>query len=120
MSATRAITKLDYLIDQDGSSAFSSKILNLALALSAVNWQLKWASGVKGIFVWEASIYPDPYTWEPLVACEKVELEIEGAELSGIVSLPNQWLTAGFVRFRFEPLAGSTGLIQAAIRIVPT
>ena len=117
---SRALTNVEYLVDQDGGSSFTfSKVLDLTLPIASANWQMKWASGVLGTFIWEASIYPDPYTWEPLVACEAVELEIVAGELSGIVSLPHSWLTVGFIRWRFEAEVGSTGLIQSAIRIVP-
>ena len=117
---TRALTNVNYLVDQDGSSSFTfDKVLDLKLPIASANWQMKWDAGVHGKFIWEASIYPDPYCWEALVSCEPVELEIEPGELSGIVSLPHTWLTVGFIRWRFEAIGSSSGLIQSAIRIVP-
>ena len=116
--AVKSYTNVNYIVDQDGSASFDSAILDLTLAIKSVNWQIKWATGVLGEFIWEASVYPEPHTWETLVACEEVRFTI-GTSNSCIVSLPDQWLTAGFTRFRFVPATGSTGLIQAAIRIVP-
>jgi len=109
----------NYIVDQDGSQAFTSRVIDLLKPLSAINYQMKWEASVLGRFIWEASIFPDPYCWEALVNCEEVELLITSDATSGIVSLPNQWLTVGFIRFRFEPFDGSVGLIQAAIRAVP-
>ena len=119
-TGNRSLTNIDYLVDQDSVNAFIfPTVLNLTLAISSVSWQMKWDSGVIGKFIWEASIYPDPYCWEPMVACEAVELNITSDMNSGIVSLPHVWLTVGYVRWRFQPTQGSVGLIQSAIRIVP-
>ncbi len=117
--STKAITIEDYLVDQDGSQDFTSPVYDLRHPLLSMNWQMKWEAGVTGFFIWEASIFSDPKVWETLVACEEVKLNIETAPGSGIVSLPNQWLTAGFIRFRFVA-AGGSGLIQVAMRVVPT
>jgi len=82
---------------------------------------MKWSSSnVIGKFVWEASVFPDPYCWEQLVSCDEVVLVPQDQDtLSGIVSLPNIWLTVGYVRFRWVPDIGSVGTIDTAIRIVP-
>ncbi len=118
----RSLTNSTYLVDKDSSVAFDLPIINNTLVKKAINWQFKWDATVIGKFIWEASIFPEPYSWEPLVSCEVVEL-LTGEQaplLSGIVVLPEVWQTVGFIRPGWIPDGGgSTGLIQGAIRIVP-
>ena len=116
-----AITNPSYIVDQDSSIPFTSPIIDLQKPISSLCYQMKWSSSsVIGKFIWEASVFPDPYCWEQLVSCESVELITQEQEtLSGIVSLPNIWLTVGYVRFMWIPDVGSIGEIDVAIRIVP-
>lgn len=116
-----AITNPIYLVDHDSSIPYTSPIIDLSKPLASICYQMKWSSSsVIGKFVWEASIFPDPYCWEQLVSCEAVELITKDQEtLSGIVSIPNIWLTVGFVRFRWVPDVGSNGTFNVAIRLVP-
>ena len=116
-----AKTKQDYLVDHDSSLPWDSNVIPLVFGYSAINWQFCWDSNVSGKFVWEASILENPYKWEPLVSCQEVELIVveQAPLLSGIVSLPAIWLTVGFIRVRWIPNDGSSGLIQEAIRSVP-
>ena len=120
--STKAITMTEYIVDQDGSVSFYSPIYNLTLPLKSMGWQFKWESGVLGTFLWEASIYPGPYSWESLVVCETVSFTIDSSTTneSCIVVLPDQWQNVGYIRFGFVPATGSTGLIQTALRVVPT
>ena len=116
-----AITNPTYMVDQDSALPFTSPILDLKLPLSSFSYQLKWSvDSVIGKFIWEASIFPDPYCWEQLVTCEAVELVPQDQDgLSSIVALPNIWLTVGYVRFRWVPEVGSIGTIDVAVRGVP-
>ena len=116
----KALTNLEYLVGQDSSSSFDSPIMDSVMPNKAVGYQFKWDAGVKGVFTWYASIFK--YEWEQYVACESVELEITGSETSrsAIVALPDNWLVTGYLKFSWVPDgAGSTGSIDAAIRIVP-
>lgn len=118
--ATRALTNLEYLVGQDSSVAFDSPVTDLAMPNKSTSYQFKWAAGVKGTLTWYASIYK--YEWEQYVACEAVELVITGEETrrSSIIALPDNWLMVGHLKFSWVPDGdGSTGNIDAAIRIVP-
>ena len=110
-----------YFVDQDSSATFESPVIDLRKPTSAICYQMKWGDNVLGKFVWEASIFSDPYVWETLVACEEVILETAKVSpaRSSIVSIPSVWLGPGFLRFRWEPTVGSVGGIDVAIRIVP-
>jgi hypothetical protein len=116
--STKAITQLDYMVGKDGAVGFESPVMDLTHPFVAINFQLKWGVGVKGKFTWYATIFPD--LWEPLVACEEVTYTVGGIRLHTIVSLPNTWLGAGFIKFVWVPDAGSVGDIDVALRIVPT
>ena len=119
MSTFAPINK-NYIVDQDGSVPFTSPhVINLTSPNASINWQFKWDSGVSGKITWFASIFSEPFVWENLISCEAVELTIDSSAESSIISLPENWLTVGFIKFEFVPLAGSSGLISAAIRSVP-
>jgi hypothetical protein len=118
----RSLTNDQYLVDQDGSVPFDLPVIRNTLAIQTISWQFKWASGVAGKFIWEASLFPDPYCWEPLVSCQVVELDTlsQLPLLSGIVVLPEVWHTVEYIKPSWVPSAGgSSGLIQGAIRVVP-
>jgi hypothetical protein len=116
---TRDIYVPNWIVDQDGSQPFTTTVQLFKYPHQAVNYQFRWEQGVVGKFIWEASIWTDPYYWEPLINCEPVEFEIPSTESSAIVSLPHQWLTVRNVRIRFEPYDG-VGLINGVYRLVPT
>lgn len=116
--ATRALTNLNYIVDQDSSVAFDSPIIDLEHPFVAVNYQIKWDLNVRGEFIWLATIYPD--LWENYIACEEVNYRVDGTAEHTIISLPQSWLTAGYLKFEWVPEAGSSGLISVASRIVPT
>jgi hypothetical protein len=110
----------NYILDKDSSVSFESPIVDLMFPLQAVNYQLKWAENVSGRFIFEGSVYPDPYCWETIVNCEEIIVEAGPSGGSSIVSLTGVWLTLGFVRYRWDPAdSGSTGNINTAIRVVP-
>lgn len=110
-----------YFVDQDSSEVFESPVIDLRKPTSSICYQMRWDNNVLGKFIWEASIFSGPFEWEALVACEEVILETAKVSpaLSSIVSIPSVWLGPGFIRFRWEPTAGSSGDIDVAIRIVP-
>jgi len=119
---TRALTNLEYMVDQDSSATFESPPLDLTYPFVAVNYQFKWEVGVTGKFTWYATIFPD--LWEPLVACEEVTFTIDGTEELGeehnLISLPCTWLNSGYIKFVWVPEETSVGMIDVASRIVPT
>lgn len=118
----RSLTNDKYLVDEDSSVPFELPIISNILGKQTLSWQFKWESGVVGEFIWEASIFPTPYCWEPLVSCQVVELKTseQSPLLSGIVVLPQVWHTVEYIKLSWVPSAGgSAGLIQGAIRIVP-
>jgi hypothetical protein len=120
---TQAIINEKWLTNQDTSVEIISPIIDLRCALQALNFQVEWEAGVKGAFIWEASIFSDPYKWETIVNCEQIIVTTDGLTAgSCIVALTYLWLSMGFVRMRFEPDAteGSTGNANVAIRVVPT
>ena len=123
--STKAITNQNYVASQDSSVSFESPIVRLEHPLRSICYQVCWESNVKGKMTWQASIFSDPFKWETLVNCEEVTLEIPGDTPFGqdhaIISIPNIWLTVGFLRFIWEPLSdgSSEGNIDVAIRIVP-
>ena len=121
MGGTFAPINDNYIVGHDSSTSLTSPIIDFRKPLSSLCYQMRWTENVLGSFVWEASIFPDPYNWEQLVSCEEVKFSTGDylETLSNIVSIPNIWLTVGFIRFRWEPLAGSVGTIDVAIRIVP-
>ena len=116
-----AITNPNYIVGQDASLPFTSPIIDMQKPVSSLCYQMKWSGqDVLGWFIWEASIFPDPFCWEQFVACEEVKFHTgETTALSNIIALPNVWLATGYVRFRWEPDLGSSGTINTAIRIVP-
>ena len=114
---TRAVKNLNYIVNADSSVEFDSPVYNLELPVTAINYQLLWEAGVKGKFTWKASIIPT--MWETLVSCEEVSYTVDGSEEHTIISLPNAWLNSEFLKFTWVPDVGSTGAIDAAIRVVP-
>ncbi len=119
MSTFAPINK-NYIVDQDGSVPFTSPaVIDLTGPNASINWQFRWDQGVVGKITWFASVFFEPFVWEPLVSCEPVELILDSTRESEIISLPSNWLTAGFIKFEYVPVDGSVGLIDAAIRAVP-
>jgi len=112
----------EYVVDQDTSVGFTSKVVDLRCPLSALNYQVEWELGVKGHFIFEASIFPEPYKWETIINCEEIVIAVDGtSEGHCIVALTYLWLSMGFVRVRWEPdtVDGSIGNTNIAIRVVP-
>jgi len=120
--ATKAITKVDFIVDKDASLTFESIVMNMIHPLQSLSYQFVWDVGVVGIVDFYASIYPPPYKWEALVSCSNVCFNTaDSATESEIISIPGLWLTAGYIKFIFTPDAGgSTGNMNVAQRVVPT
>ena len=115
---TRALTNLNYVVDQDSSVAFESPIIDLEKPIHSLSYQFRLDPTVRGIFKWYASIYPD--LWEVFVACSTVDYVVEDGANANIIALPNAWLTVGRLKFVWTPTEGvSTGNISVAVRIVP-
>ena len=121
MSSYSPINEL-YLKDKDASAPFDSPIIDMAKPTLAINYQFVWDEAVQGELVWEASLFKDPYHWETMVSCGEVRFKTNEEDLIGgsnIIALPQSWLTVGYIRFTFTPIGVSSGLINAAIRVVP-
>ena len=71
-------------------------------------------------FVWQVTIFPD--LWEDYVACETVELVLDGSEsvLHSIVVLPSSYIAASYVRVIFIPDGNQTATFKIAKRKCPT
>lgn len=110
-----------YIVDQDCSASWVSQITDMTKPTSALNYQFVWEETVRGELVWEASLFKDPYHWETMVSCGEVRFKTHEEDLddSNIISLPHSWLTVGYIRFTFTPIGVSSGVINAAIRVVP-
>ncbi len=118
--ATHAVINNEYLVGQDSSAGFDSRVIDLEKPNASISYQFKWDVGVKGTLTWYACIFEDE--WEQYVACESVELVITGEETrrSSIIALPSNWLMVGYLKFSWVPDdEGSSGNINAAIRIAP-
>jgi len=116
---TRAVQNLEYMEGEDSSVSFESPIVDLEYPQRAINYHIKWDAGVRGKFSWKAAIFPD--LWVSLVACEEVTYTVDGSLDHDIISLPNNWLNSGKLKFIWEPdVGGSTGSIDVAIRIAVT
>lgn len=115
-------TKEDYVGELDSSVPQTSPVLTLRLPTGAYGWQFRWDESTNGKFIFEASIYGDQenYQWEQLIVCEEVVVETSKQDTySSIVSIPGAWGLVRFIRWRFEPGDGSSGIFSAAIRVVP-
>ena len=119
--STYAPINQNYIVDQDCSGAWVSPIIDMEKPTSAINYQFVWDETVRGELVWQASLFKDPYQWETMVSCGEVRFKTHDEDLgnSNIIALPHSWLTNGFVRFTFTPIGTSSGVINAAIRVVP-
>lgn len=116
---SQAKTNPNYLSD-DASSTIISDITNMELGFKSISFQFVWGAGVDGVVDFYASIFPDPFNWESLISCERVSFNTADSPTgSEIVSLPGVWLNAGFIKFEFEPLPGSNGILSVASRVVP-
>ena len=73
--ATRAITNTNYIVGKDSSASFESPILDLEKPIHSLSYQFRIDPGVRGIFKWYTTIYPD--LWEVFVACSTVEYLVE-------------------------------------------
>ena len=120
---TLGIIMENWLVNRDSSNQFETPIYTLDSPVRAINYQFKWEAGVVGVMTLYGSIYPDPYYWEEVVGCECITVDMLAVEdhEHEIVSLSGVWLTLGFLQWVWTPDAGgSTGNINAAMRVVPT
>ena len=111
-----AITILDELVDQDSSSSFESRSIDLASPLEALNYELSWETGVTGVFTFQGAIVVNRF--KDIINCKTITVSAGGVASCEIVSLTGIWLTLGFVRFTWTP-ATSTGNFSVALRVVP-
>ncbi|TDI74588.1 MAG: hypothetical protein E2O82_03655 [Betaproteobacteria bacterium] len=117
---SKALVNQNYISGQDGSVSFESPVVELSTPTSSLSYQIKWESGVIGVFSWKASIF-DPKVWEDAISCDE-KIELDTAQVSGqssIIVIPDYWRQVEYLKFVFTPSEGSAGTIDCVIRIVP-
>jgi hypothetical protein len=119
-NGTVALDFLDYVEPTDSSVGFTSKVYDLKIGVRAIAYQVAWEVGVAGQFIWEATILENK--WQQLADCDPVVVTTtSGAAGSEIVVIPEVWLLARFIRFRWVPVSEgipSTGNVQVALRVL--
>ena len=119
--STKAILVPEYMVDEDASVLIVSDPMDLTSPLQSVSFQFCWSEGVEGAVTFYASVFPSPFKWENLVSCSEVGfLTTEATSDTEIISIPGLWLTAGFIKFEFQPNLGTSGTMSVAQRLVPT
>lgn len=113
---TSHILNLDYVVDQDSASPFTSPELALSHPLDGVFYQFAWDAEVKGQFIFEATIFPGK--WESFLDCGELKVIADGNAGHKIVCIPQAWYLVSKLRFRWVPSL-SSGNFSVALRLIP-